>query len=1051
MLRVKLLSFLFIALNSGLLSGQAIPIKTLGVKDGLPQASITCLLHDRDGFIWAGTKDGLTRYNGYEFEVLRYVQGDSTSLSSSNITALAQDIAGNIWVGTSFGLNKLDPKTFRSTRYYHWFMDDYSLSSNRVTSLICDQFGVLYIGTDNGLNKLLGKSGRFEIKSIRDQDPASLSSNKVNTLYIDRNNNLWVGTDVGLNMLMSDGQFKRYKKKFSDFNSLSDNSVLSIAEDYEGFLWIGTSNGLNRFHPSLEIFTHYFENKPKPGLIKSNVINALTVDIEGRIWVGTSSGLSQLYRNLRSNDDSVNDLYDFMDIPDGFITCLMADRSGLIWVGTMSAGVSLLNDDSQRFFSSHGSPSSVTNPALNKANCFLRLTESTLLVGTAMGVKKYRLSQNDANRRSYWENDGVFYPLDVAVRDMRMCSDSLVWLATEGQGLLAIDPTLGKQVKSFVVNPQQSDGIPSNRLTSLDQNDPGKLWIGTLGGGFCSFNLSTESFKTYRYAGDEATKLRDNNVWSIKVQDARNIWIGTGNAGLYHFDEVNAILTEFMTGEAGSGHMVSGIINSLHLDRLNNLWIATSGAGLSMLAPNSNKFENFTVSDGLASNVVLAICTDFEDNVWMSTNGGISVLDVSSRTFRNYNELDIPGYNTFYQGSAYLDNQSRIYFGGANGFNYFYAEGLRDNKFIPPVAISRFNLLSEQNTVVNQDRLINVADTIYLDHDHPGFTIEFAALNFKQIEKNQYAYRMKGLFDQWRYLGNRRFATFSNLNPGIYTFEVKGSNNDGYWNENPARISVVITPAFWQTTSFRLFVVLSFFSALYALYLYRIRSEKSRRLELEKAVDLRTQEIAKERDTNAVLLKEVHHRVKNNLQIIVSLLNLQSRFITDRNLISIFDQVQNRVRSMSLIHQKMYQSKDLSTVNIAEYIKDLSKNLLETYKVGQQVKLEMNIEVNRFNSDTLTPLGLIINEIISNALKYAFTDGITGVITVQITERDNGLYRMIIGDDGIGMSLEAEQKGGDSFGSELIEALTEQLNGSIMRLRDRKGTVYQVDFEDVEV
>lgn len=1051
MLRTKLLSILFVVLNSGLLSGQAIPIKTLGVKDGLPQASITCLLHDRDGFIWAGTKDGLTRFNGYEFEVLRYVQGDSTSLSSSNITALTQDISGNIWVGTSFGLNKLEPASFQCTRYYHWFMDDYSLSSNRVTSLICDQFGELYIGTDNGLNKLQGDNGRFEVKSIRDQDPASLSSNKINTLHIDRNNNLWVGTDVGLNLLKNDGQFKRFKKKFGDSNSLSDNGVLAIAEDYEGFLWIGTKNGLNRFHPTHEIFTRYFDNRPKAGLIKSNVINAITVDIEGRVWVGTSNGLSQLYRNLRSADESINDLYDFEDIPDGFITCLMADRSGLIWVGTMSAGVSLLNDDAQRFFSSHETPGSSTNPALNKANCFLRLSESRLLVGTAMGVVQYKLSQNDVNRRNYWIKDGMFYKLDVAVRDMRLCSDSLLWLATEGQGLIGLDPKSKQAVKSFVVNPQQPDGIPSNRLSSLDHTDPDKLWIGTLGGGFCSFELSTETFNTYRFAGDEATKLRDNNVWSIKVQDARNIWIGTGNAGLYHFDDVNAILTEFRTGDPGTALMTSGIVNNLHLDRLNNLWIATSGGGLSLLAPNSKKFKNFTVSDGLASNVILAICTDFEDNVWMSTNGGISVLDVNSRTFRNYNELDIPGYNTFYQGSVYLDNESRIYFGGANGFNYFYAEGLRDNKFIPPVVISRFNLLSEQNSEVNQGRLVNINDTIYLDHDHPGFTIEFAALNFKQIEKNQYAYRMAGLFEPWRYLGNRRFATFSNLNPGTYTFEVKGANNDGYWNDIPARISVVITPAFWQTTAFRFFVVIAIFSALYALYLYRIRSEKTRRLELEKAVALRTQEIAKERDTNAVLLKEVHHRVKNNLQIIVSLLSLQSRFITDRNLISIFDQVQNRVRSMSLIHQKMYQSKDLSTVNIAEYIKDLSKNLLETYKLGQQVKLEMNIEVNRFNSDTLTPLGLIINEIISNALKYAFTDGIDGVITVQITERDNGLYRMIIGDDGIGISAEVEGSGLESFGTELIEALTEQLNGTIMRLRDRKGTVYQIDFEDVEI
>jgi two-component sensor histidine kinase len=187
--------------------------------------------------------------------------------------------------------------------------------------------------------------------------------------------------------------------------------------------------------------------------------------------------------------------------------------------------------------------------------------------------------------------------------------------------------------------------------------------------------------------------------------------------------------------------------------------------------------------------------------------------------------------------------------------------------------------------------------------------------------------------------------------------------------------------------------------------------------------------------------------VKNNLQIIVSLLSLQSRFIGEEKLLNVFSEIQNRVRSMSLIHEKMYKTRDLSSVNIEEYITELSNSLIDTYRLSQQVKLDIEVGVNRFNADTLTPLGLIINEIISNALKYAFTEDKQGTIVVRLSRLNDEYFRMIIGDDGIGMD-ESEGREG-SFGTELISALTEQLEGSIIRLTEEKGTVYQIDFKDV--
>ncbi len=1035
------------------LYAQPAPFRVLGIKDGLPQGTVTCTLQDREGYVWAGTKDGLTRYDGYSFETVRYIPGDTTSLSSNNITAISQDLSGNIWVGTNFGLNRLDPEALTCNRFYHWFEDDRSLSSNKVTAITTDHHGNVWIGTDNGLNRYDSKDGGFTAFSIRENDPFSLSGNRVNTIYADERNQLWVGTDAGLNLYLPEGTFKRYKRDFNDDNSLSDNIVLSIAEDFDGHLWIGTRNGLNRFQPDLEIFTRYYADHPKPGLLNSSIINAVLTDKRGQIWVGTPAGLSRLYRKTREDDEeAVQGSLSFEDLPNSHISTLMTDRSGLIWVGTLTAGIATFNDEAQKFFAFLFSDHKKYLPEHNKNYCFMRDSSAGLLVGTGSGIMQFQKVRDPVPDRFQWKPVGKIGNAQAMVRDLERGTDGRIWAATDGDGLLELDPADFTVINRYTVQAEDREGIPVNKISAVIPEEGGDLWVGTLGAGFCKYSAETDRFRTFRFSGEDRGSLRDNNITCMRRKDERTLWIGTGNSGVYRFDTETERLERFAQGEIDKGVLGSGIINDIYLDRNDVIWVATSGGGLARYEGNGI-FTSFTSEDGLASDVVQSIRCDFEGNLWVSTNGGISVFNPETSVFRNYNENDMPGSNTFFAGSAFRGDENRIFFGGANGFTYFYAEGLRENRFIPPVVIRRFSMLRDDVLRSDSGRSKSPRERIKLKHNHPGFTIEFAALNFKQPEKNRYAYRLLGLSDEWRYMGTRRFATFSNLSPGNYTFEVRGSNNDGYWNETPASITFTVQHAFWQTASFKVAVAFLLLLALYAIYRYRIRLEKERRSALEAAVVRRTAEIAKERDTNAVLLREVHHRVKNNLQIIVSLLSLQSRFIRDEGQVKVFNEVQNRVRSMSLIHQKMYQSKDLSTVNIAEYIRDLSENLLKTYNVNRNIKLDINVEVNRFKSDTLTPLGLIINEIMSNALKYAFQEDTEGSVFVEITKCGNGRYRMVIGDDGIGLPFESDEEFTEtsgSFGTELIHALTEQLNGSIKLLRERKGTVYLIDFEDVE-
>lgn len=1029
---------------------QSQQFNTLSLKEGLSQGTATSIAQDLRGFMWVGTRDGLNRYDGYEFDVLRYDSRDTSSISNNSITAICVGRNGDIWAGTELGLNRVNPKTLGADQYYHWFEDPTSISSNKITTLAEDDLGRLWVGTENGLNRLDNWEDKSFVRySIQQSDSESLSNNAVNHVFLDSKGNIWVGTDGGLNKyIAAEDAFKRYRFEYDDDNSLSDNRVSSICEDPNGNLWIGTKNGLNKLNPELDVFTRYYVDKPRENLLPSNIINDVTFDKEGDMWVATPSGLSKVAREMGKTTLYYTLPGKTNTLPNDHILCLFPGQNGMIWIGTRAAGVATLDLKAPRFSSVVYSGQQGYTPEENQIYSFFEGDTSHIWLGTGRGVAVY----NPLRDLTYFfakSGEGALSTLTSPVLSFAQTDDGIKWIGTDGKGLVAYNMT-NDSLTYYQTDPDDKFSISSNIINEIKVTPDNNLWIATSSGGLCFLNRKTNQFKIYRYDGSQAKTIRDNNVKTIALDKNGNVWFGTGNLGLYYLDISTDEIKHYPAGDPNAGELPASGINEVYIDFSNELWIATAGGGLSKYLREKDAFKTYTTQDGLMNNVVLSLNSDDTRNLWLSTNGGVTTFNFLTQTFRNYSEQEVLGQNTFYPRSSVSTSQGLFIFGGANGFDYIDSKGIQENLLLPPLIITGFQLINKKESHGNIDLHVDTREEVNLDYNHSGFAIEFAALNFKQSHKNQYAYRLKGLFDQWRYIGTRNFATFSNLNPGTYVFEVIGSNNDGYWNDTPATLKVVVQPAYWQTSWFRILIVVAILGLLYLYYKYKLSSEIQRNQRLEHAVLSRTAEIAKERDTNAILLKEVHHRVKNNLQIIISLLNLQSRFISDSKLIDVFSEIQNRVRSMSLIHEKMYKTKDLRTVDIQEYITDLSESLLNTYRLGQKVDLDVEVGVNRFNSDTLTPLGLIINEVISNALKYAFQEGKSGRIFVKITRLENGRFRLLIGDNGIGMPEEIAMGNIDSFGTELIGALSEQLNGSIELLPNKKGTVYQVDFEDVE-
>lgn len=1026
-------------------SGQTLTISNYSIKDGLSQASVTSFEQDSDGFLWVGTRDGLNRFDGFEFDVIRHQINDSTSLSHNYVTDVKEADDGTLWVGTIFGLNLLDRRSFQSTAYYHWFEDSTSISSNNIRCIEKGTDGKMWVGTENGLNLFSPEGKLTKSYGISKDNPSTLSSNRINDLSADKSGNIWVATEGGLNLVLSEtDSVIRYLRPFDEFFRPGDNDVISLECLPDGRVWLGTRNGLAIFNPESSSF------KALPlinaiGLEDGLTVQTISKSPDGGCWVGTPLGLIQFNQEGKIKDRIVSQgegesLLRSTDISDIFF-----DHSGLLWVGTKSSGLTALSDDLPVFKGVNFPVSEGYKLGSNNITAICSNLDDSFLLGTETGFKK--LKKEDNKELRVVETPKNFTPFESYHITSLAQNDSLIWVGTQNNGV-AIYRRDDGDIKYFRYNPEDKTGLTSNRIEDVLLDSEGNAWVATRGGGLCFLNYNSDLVRNFRFEGATPNTLRDNNITSLAADSLENIWVGTANGGLFSLDVGTEKFRAYSIRKEEGG-LGSNSINDLHFDGKNVLWVATSGGGLCELHPGSRNFKVYSSEDGLINDVVLAVGTDDFGYVWITTNTGITRFDSENQSFKNYLDFQLAGDNTFNARSMYIDNKGLALYGGGNGLSYLDVTNIKSNQFRPKTAITSCQLLGGETRNLQKKEMLFSGDTLKLEYNHSGFEIEFASLNFLNPEKNKYKYRLLGLFNRWRPSSDTRKATFSSLNPGLYEFEVMGSNNDGLWSESPARLTILVNPAFWQTLWFQLTAAVLIIGLLFLVYRYRISMETIRRHELEKAVKQRTSEIARERDTNAILLQEIHHRVKNNLQIIVSLLSLQSRFITNTALLNTFSEIQNRIRSMSLIHQKMYKTEDLKSINIEEYIRDLSNNLVSTYRLTNQIDLDVNVEVNNFNSDTLTPLGLIINEVISNALKYAFEEDRVGKITVSLKKVDNKKYEMLIGDDGVGLDENILEKADESFGTELIIALVEQLNGTIELMNTQKGTCYRIIFEDV--
>ncbi|MCP4404022.1 MAG: response regulator [bacterium] len=810
-------------------------------KEGLSRSGFHCAIQDDTGFLWFGTADGVLRYDGYSLKAFRYDSARDDSLSSNTVYAMIEDRQGRIWVGTTGGgLNKFNPDTETFTRYQHDPDNPQSLSHNGVIALLEDREGNLWLGTEGGgLNAFNPETETFTRYQHDPDNPESLSQNTTWFLYEDREGFIWAATwGKGLNRFDPQTKtFRHYRHDPDDAQSLASDRVAAIHEDLQGNVWVAGPGGLNKLDRSTGTFTRHTGDPADPYSLGRVGVWAMYPDRDGSLWLGSfGGGLKKFNPRTGQIKQYTHDPNNPKSLSSDLVWCVLQDAGGILWIGTVS-GLNTFNPRTEAFgyyTADPNAPVSLTSSHI--AAIAEERTGALWLGGTEGGVQKFDRATGTVTQ--YPQEPDSPNSLSPGTESLLVDRAGIIWHGTYSRGLDRFDPQTGV-VTHYRHDSKDALTISDNRVVEIFEDRGGTLWIGTLNG-LNRLDRQREQFARYVHDPDDPQSISDNAIWEIYEDRAGNLWIGTYNGlnkkppGSEHFER-------YVFDPQNPNSLSHNSVFTVLENPVGMLWIGTGG-GLTRMDPQTNSFTRFTEKDGLPSDSIQCIL-EHEGNLWLSTKRGLSQFSPNPPRFKNYNAKDGLQGNDFSRACAGLSS-GELVFGGFDGINIFLPDRITDNTHVPPVVLTNFSIL---NTPVSLNQALQELTSLDLSYKDSVFAFEFCALDYADPDKNRYAYMLEGFDREWTHVdGSRRFATYTNLDPGHYVFRVKGSNNDGVWNEDGLSVDIVITPPWWETIWFRVATLVLIIGLAIAGVRGRVNAVGRQKHHLEAQVAERTQALQQE-------------------------------------------------------------------------------------------------------------------------------------------------------------------------------------------------------------
>ncbi len=905
--------------------------------NGLPLKVINSIAQDKQGFIWLAADDGIARFDGYTFKVFTNDPNDPHSLSHNYIFCLFSDSQGRIWISSREGLNQFDPLTERFIHYKHDPANANSLVGDDVSNIRESASGNLWVSSwQAGFTYCDIKRNKFIQYSKRNLP--GLSSHKVVCTYEDRENLLWVGSlSGGLDVFRAkDGIVSEKVERLSGKDIPALRNVRCISPDHAGNVWIGTNDGLVFFNRKQNTFQ--LINKEINGM----VVRSLREDSNQNLWIGVED--HGLYK-ISLKDIDLNATPDFVVEPvtgkDEYsiyklsIHHIYEDRDKNIWIGTNGDGAQVISSIQEKFMR-------VEVKTGEPARVYLRFwgmctdEDGNLWLGTD-GNGIYTYTQRGKLLKQYRADGRKGSLTDNAILYAYRDPDNVLWFGTYSQGLFRYNRKT-ETFTNYKHDPADPESLGINDVRVIFEDSKRNLWIGTNWGGLNLLDRSTGKFTRYTINN---SNISSGDIRAIVEDSKGGLWLGCSKGGVNYFDPDKKIFRQYFA-DAGSKNDISGnMIYALLFDGNGKLWIGTEGAGLLTYDSAKQKLEWINEKDGFYSSTVFAMQQDKEGNIWMSTNTGISKWDVHEKVFKNYDSSDGLQGGQFNSCSYLYDRKSNLMaFAGTEGVTLFYPDQIKPNLQKPDVVVTGFELFNSEvpiDSTNSEDAIlhqaINHTREITLQHNESVFTLDFAALSYALPEKSKYAYKMEGFDNDWNYVGSERSATYTNLDPGNYTFRVKASNNDGVWNEQGTSLVIHIIPPWWQTWWFKALVVSGLIAMAWGYNRMRIYSINKQKKQLEISVSEKTRQL---REVNEELvLREEEIKAQNEDLSIQNeeLFSRQEEIATQRDLLTEQNQrledawktIETQNREILLHNKTLDQEVKERTQKLVEYNQQLEQ------------------------------------------------------------------------------------------------------------------------------
>ena len=951
-----------------------------------------CMIQDKTGYLWFGTYSGINRYDGNRFISYKHEPGNPNSINSGTVQALCEDIDGTLWIGTSLGLDKFERATGTFSHPYPHPPGKGNDLSGYVLSICEDESGVLWIGTGNGLIRFDKSSGTYTTLRHDSTDPGSIINNYIHAVLKGNKGSIWIGTGSGLDKLDSKtGRSTHYwhdpKNQTGSVRIEWDNSIEyslpyqinSIYEDHAGMIWLCTNGmGLIEVDPNdgtPTAYTHDPKDSQSLTCLTSDYIESVCQDHDGVYWVGTKdAGLTKFNRQTHTFTHFHHDDYDPGSLSINMILAILCERSGTIWITTFNA-VNKINR--QHFpFKQYTSVENSWDRSFGS---------SAIVINGSNNMLWVQMDNGEMLRFDPWTDTFVpqFNIYETGRNIIAEDNWGNIFLASSAGGLYM----KGREGRVTRMNFSTGEEFNSRVYCMYTPPSNDTAWAGTLDGGLFLIIKHARAISLIKSIGTSVKCLFKDSFGLL--------WAGTKDAGVIQYNQSLKTFLEFKSDVNDSRSISGNFISTIYEDKNRDVWIGTN-IGLNKYLRSTNSFVHYTDKDGLPSNLIFSIQGDSHGNLWFSTDNGISKFNPETGKIKNYDRSYGFTSNRFYYTGCETES-GEIYFGGPGGLTRFHPDSIKDNPYIPPIVVTSVRVF---------DRPVSVEDRAQLSYNENFLSFEFAALSYVSPERNQYAHKLEGVDRDWTYSGDRYYASYPNLPPGEYTLRVKGSNNDGIWNEAGTSLSITISPPWWKTAWAYAAYGVVFFFALYAMRRYELA-----RVELRDKLRMNAAILEEREQTDSMksqFFANISHEFRTPLTLILGPVEKILSKASDESVVREAKMIRrNSLRLLQLVSQLLDLSKidagkvtlEATKSNIVSFVKGVALSF-ESLSREKGISLELLPEKEciemYFDKDKMTK---ILSNILSNALKFTPPPG---TVSVSITEGDM-IVDIKVRDTGIGI------------------------------------------------